>query len=179
MAQFRHVMFGHVLYEDGFSYQELLDAEDRIRTLLLDALSLCGAAHVDFDSEADATLVECAFPEISREDSRDFCETVVHKLGPGISARFLFMDRELSSLFCYFLGRGKWEEQAFTIPSPKEALSGLLIRRDHTPPARAARLLEAPAPEPEAPEIHPELDAERERAHADALRAMLELLNRK
>ena len=52
----------------------------------------------------------------------------------------------------------------FHYSSPKEALSGLLIRRDHTPPARAARLLEAPAPEPEAPEIHPELDAERERA---------------
>ena len=40
MAQYRHVMFGHVLYEDGFSYQELLDAEERIRALLQEALSL-------------------------------------------------------------------------------------------------------------------------------------------
>lgn len=146
MAQYRHVMFGHVLYEDGFSYQELLDAEERIRALLQEALSLCGASHVDFDSEADATLVECVFPDLDRELARDFCETIVRRLGSGVSARFLFLDRELSSLRCCFLGRGKWEEQAFSIPGPKEALSGRLIQRDRSQPSRAARMLETPEP---------------------------------
>lgn len=120
MAQFRHVMFGHVLYEDGFSYQELLDAEDRIRTLLLDALSLCGAAHVDFDSEADATWWNAPFRKSHAKTHRDFCETVVHKLGPGISARFLFMDRDAFLPVRYFLGRGKWESRLSLFPVPRK-----------------------------------------------------------
>ena len=180
MAQYRHVMFGHVLYEDGFSYQELLDAEERIRALLQEALSLCGASHVDCDSEADATLVECVFPDLDRELARDFCETIVRRLGSGVSARFLFLDRELSSLRCCFLGRGKWEEQAFSIPGPKEALSGRLIQRDRSQPSRAARMLETPEPEPEkharASRAAP---AREEFDHAAALRSMLDMLNRR
>ena len=181
MAQFHHIMFGQVLYEDGLSYQEILDAEERIRTLLQEVLSLCGATHVDFDSQADATLVECVFPQTDREFARDFCETIARRLGPGILARFLFLDRELTSLLGYFLGRGKWQEQVFTIPTPKEALSGRLITRDRSKPSREARVLDAPAPEPEpkkdsAPQaapVQPEFD------HATALRAMMDMLNRK
>ena len=127
-----------------------------------------------------ATLVECVFPDLDRELARDFCETIVRRLGSGVSARFLFLDRELSSLRCCFLGRGKWEEQAFSIPGPKEALSGRLIQRDRSQPSRAARMLETPEPEPEkharASRAAP---AREEFDHAAALRSMLDMLNRR
>lgn len=179
MAQFHHIMFGQVLYEDGLSYHDVLNAEERIRTLLQEVLSLCGATHVDFDSQADATLVECVFPQMDREFARDFCETIARKLGPGILARFLFLDRELTSLRAYFLGRGKWEEQILTIPTPKEALSGRLITRDRSRPCRKARVLEAPDPEAEkrnAPQPDP---ARSEFDHAGALQTMMDMLHRK
>lgn len=181
MAQFRHVMFGHILYDDGFSYQELLDAEERLRELFQEVLSLCGASHVDFDSQPDATLVECVFPETDREIARDFCETIVHRLGPGVSARFLFLDKELKSLLCYFAGHGKWEEQIFTIPTPKEALSGRLLKRDRSRPAREARVLDRPEPKPQkaAPAPRAPESEQSEIEHAAALRAMLDMMNRK
>ena len=66
MAQYRHVMFGHVLYEDGFSYQELLDAEERIRAEReRDSLARAGA--FDRPDTGEERLPDTAAPASERQ----------------------------------------------------------------------------------------------------------------
>lgn len=133
MAIFRCSMFGHIVYDDKLTYQELLDTEARVTALMHTVLEECGAQHIDFTPQADALLVECLFPDVDRDVNHDLCDAVIRHLGPGVLARFLFVDRRMDSAVFYFLGRGKWQEQALSIPAPREALSGWVVRQERKP----------------------------------------------
>ncbi len=133
MAIFRCSMFGHIVYDDKLTYQELLDTEARVTALMQNALEECGAQHIDFAPEADALLMECLFSDMDRAAHRVLCDTVIRQLGPGVLARFLFVDRRMDDIAFYFLGRGKWQEQAFSVPTPREALSGRVVRQERNP----------------------------------------------
>lgn len=170
MAIFRCSLFGHIVYDDKFTYQELLDIEARVSALVLQALEECGAQHIDFTSQADSLLVECVFPELDRDNNHTLCDMIIRQLNPGVLARFLFVDRQLDGAVFYFLGRGKWQEQAFSVPGPREALSGWVVRQERKPaqPRRtedpAAALAVMPPADPPCGEPAPE-KREGERSH--------------
>lgn len=133
MAIFRCSMFGHIVYDDKLTYQELLDTEAHVSAVMLRALEECGAQHIDFTPQADSLLMECVFPDLDRDHNRALCDMVIRQLGPGVLARFLFVDRQMDSAVFYFLGRGKWQEQALSVPGPREALSGWVVRQERKP----------------------------------------------
>ncbi len=133
MTIFRCSMFGQVVYDDKLTYQELLDTEARVTALIQNALEECGAQHIDFTSEADALLLECLFPDMDHAAHRALCNAIIRQLGPGVLARFLFVDRRMDDVVFYFLGRGKWQEQTFIVPAPREALSGWVVRQERKP----------------------------------------------
>lgn len=165
MAIFRCSMFGHVVYDDTLTYQELLDTEARVTAVMQSALEECGAEHIDFTPQADALLLECLFPDPDRNLGRALCDAVIRQLGSGVLARFLFVDRGMDSVVFYFLGRGKWREQPLSVPAPREALSGWVVRPERQPvqsrrmpetgiPVRTeAAVPETPAVEPAAPRV--------------------------
>lgn len=144
MAIFHCSMFGHVVYDDKLTYQELLDTETRVTAVMHKALEECGAQHIDFTPQADAMLMECLFSDMDRDQERALCASVIRQLGPGVLARFLFVDRRMDSVVFYFLGRGKWQEQALSVPAPREALAGWVVRQERKP-VRARRAPENPA----------------------------------
>lgn len=153
MAIFRCSMFGHILYDDKLTYQELLATEAHVTAVMLRALEECGAQHIDFTPQADSLLMECVFPDLDRDNNRALCDMVIRQLGPGVLARFLFVDRQMDSTVFYFLGRGKWQEQALSVPGPREALSGWVVRQERKPaqPRRVANTAPVPATAPMAP----------------------------
>ena len=105
MAIFRCSMFGHIVYDDKLTYQELLDTEARVTALMQNALEECGAQHIDFAPEADALLMECLFSDMDRAAHRVLCDTVIRQLGPGVLARFLFVDRRMEEITFYGPGQ--------------------------------------------------------------------------
>lgn len=140
MAIFRCSMFGQIVYADAFTYQELLETDARVTAIVQDALEQFGAQYINFTGEADALLMECVFSDMDREAHRALCDRIIQQLGPGVLGRFVFMDRRLDSVVFYFLGRGKWQEQAFSVPAPREALSGWKVRQERNPiPPRQPR----------------------------------------
>lgn len=130
MATYGCVMFGHILYDDKLTWQELIETEARVTRLMQSALEEVGARHIDFIAQGDALLVECVFPEVNRETNQALCNAVIRDLGASVLARFMFVDRQMDSTVFYFLGRGKWQEQALSVPGPKEALSGWVVRQE-------------------------------------------------
>jgi hypothetical protein len=134
-------MLGHILYDDRLTYQELLEAEARVVAVMQAALEERGGRHVSFVRQADSLLMECLFPQADRELNHALCDEVISRLGPSVLARFMFVDRQMESVVFYFLGRGKWHEQALSIPDPFRALSGWVVRQERKPraepPARA------------------------------------------
>lgn len=153
MAIFRCSMFGHIVYDDKLTYQELLDTEAHVSAVMLRALEECGAQHIDFTPQADSLLMECVFPDLDRDHNRALCDMVIRQLGPGVLARFLFVDRQMDSAVFYFLGRGKWQEQALSVPGPREALSGWVVRQERKPaqPRRKEDAAPAQANAPDEP----------------------------
>lgn len=133
MAIFRCSMFGQIVYADAFTYQELLETDARVTAIVQDALEQCGAQHINFTAEADALLMECVFADMDRAARHALCDRIIQQLGSGVLGRFAFMDRRLDSVVFYFLGRGKWQEQAFSVPAPREALSGRMVRQERKP----------------------------------------------
>ena len=156
MAIFRCSMFGQIVYADAFTYQELLETDAQVTAIVQDALEQCGAQHINFTGEADALLMECVFSDMDRATHHALCDKIIQQLGPGVLGRFVFMDRRLDSMVFYFLGRGKWQEQAFSIPAPREALSGWKVRQERKPipprqPSRQENREPAPAATDSAP----------------------------
>ncbi|MCH5277014.1 MAG: hypothetical protein J1E80_04170 [Desulfovibrionaceae bacterium] len=160
MAIFRCSMFGQIVYADAFTYQELLETEARVTAIVQDALEQCGAQHINFTGEADALLMECVFSDMDRAAHHALCDRIIQQLGSGVLGRFAFMDRSLDSVVFYFLGRGKWQEQAFSVPAPREALSGWMVRQERKPvPPLQSRRQESKTPAP-APEGHDSANGE-------------------
>lgn len=130
MANFDCTMFGHILYDDKLTFQELLDTETRVMAVMQAALEECGAQHITFTGQADSLMMECVFPQVDRDNNHILCDAVIRHLGPGVLARFMFADRQMDSVAFYFLGRGKWQEQVLSVPNPKQALSGWVVRQE-------------------------------------------------
>ena len=57
MAIFRCSMFGHIVYDDQLTYQEVLDTEARVPALMQNALEERCAQHTDRAPEAAALLM--------------------------------------------------------------------------------------------------------------------------
>lgn len=150
MAIFRCSMFGQIVYADAFTYQELLETDARVTAIVQNALEQCGAQHINFTAEADALLMECVFTDMDRTLHHALCDRIIQQLGPGVLGRLVFMDRRLDSVVFYFLGRGKWQEQAFSIPAPREALSGWMVRQERkpVPPLQSRRTAGNKEPDP-------------------------------
>lgn len=161
MATYGCVMFGHILYDDKLTWEELLKTEARVTRLMQGALEEFGAHHIDFISLADALLVECVFAEVDRDTNHALCDAVIRELGSSVLARFMFVDRQMDSTVFYFLGRGKWQEQALNVPGPREALSGWVVRQERKasdrvlPPNMPPRTRQRAAPL--VPDLTPEL----------------------
>ena len=134
MGIFHCSMFGHIVYDDKLTYQELLDLEDRVTVTIRTALENFGAQYLEFSPQADALLLECLFPEMDRRINTALCDALIRQLGAKVLARLAFMDRRMDHVAFYFLGCGKWKEQVLSIPHPREALSGRMVRQEHKLP---------------------------------------------
>ncbi len=153
MAHFACTMFGHILYDDSLTYQELLETEARVMAVMRAALEECGAHHIDFAAQADSLLMECVFAQVDREINRTLCDAVIRHFGSSVLARFTFVDRAMDSVVFYFLGRGKWKEQALSVPTPKEALAGWVVRQERRPsPDRVADRIADNPDDPDGPD---------------------------
>jgi len=173
MATYRCIMFGQILFDDKLTWEELHSTEARLTSVMETVITDCGGRHIDFTPLADALLGECVFPEVDRDNNHALCNTLIRQLGPHTLGRLMFVDRQMDSTVFYFLGRGKWQEQALSVPGPKQALSGWVVRQERkNPTGRAASVASgtenkdkssiAPAPEalsPDSPQNENSLSA--------------------
>lgn len=123
-------LFGCLFYDSRLTYEELMEKEALLQSQMLLALEECGGSSVEFTPHGDELLFQASFQDVNREQYHAFCDNVIHHFGKDVLARFLFVDKYLNDAVFYFLGRGKWKEQALSIPSPVEALSGWVVRRE-------------------------------------------------
>lgn len=120
---YRCLMLGQLVYDDTLTWEELRHTEALATPLMEDALTQCGARHINFTPQADSLLVECVFPEADPDARRSLCEEVIRRIGPGMPGRFLFVDRSLDSVAFCFLEHGAWRERTLRVPAPGEALA--------------------------------------------------------
>ncbi len=123
-------LFGCLYYDSRLTYEELMERESFLQNKMLLALEECGGSSVEFTPHGDELLFQALFQEVNRDQYRAFCDSVTRHLGKDVLARFFFVDKYLEDAVFYFLGHGKWKEQALSIPGPVEALSGWVVRRE-------------------------------------------------
>ena len=123
MSKFHCEMFGHFIYDEHLTYQELLDVEAQLignTQILLENLR---AEHIHFSPLGDELMLQCAFDDYDGEHFQDICEALRPCLHPSVDARLLFVDKHLSGLRIYYINHRAWREEQIPLLSTQEALN--------------------------------------------------------
>jgi hypothetical protein len=122
-------IFGHFIYDESLTYDELLKLEDFFRNEIQDLLERAEAQNIDFTPLGDSLMVQCSFDGhkvyIFRKIACDLAENL-----PGtISGKLVCISHSLDACHIYWLHSKKWEEQTF--PIPHAAPEGLKMWTSH------------------------------------------------
>lgn len=116
-------IFGHFIYDDSLTYDELLSLEEQFMGEIEDLLERAEAVNIDFTPLGDSLMVQCSFNGhkvyIFRKIACDLAESL-----PGtISGKLVCITHSLDACHIYWLHSKKWEEQTLSIPvAPPEGL---------------------------------------------------------
>lgn len=119
MGKFRSEMFGHLVYDDSLTYEELMECEQRITSGLSPLLASLGASHVHFEPLGDALFIQCVFAEQEAENFEHLCQSLCELSGSSIEGRVLFVGKELDGLWCFFIHNGLCQTAELYLPSPR------------------------------------------------------------
>lgn len=123
MNKFHCEMFGHFIYDESLTYEELLDMEMRLIGDVQLVLERSNAEHLDFTPLGDELMVQCAFDDYAPEVFQEICRTLSPFLHPSVEARLLFVDKHLGSLRVFHMNCRTWQEHAIELPFAHEALA--------------------------------------------------------
>lgn len=123
MNKFHCEMFGHFIYDESLTYEELQDMEVRLIGDVQITLEQRSAEHLDFTPLGDELMVQCAFEDYDTELFREICEALYPALHPAVEARMLFVDKHMSSMLIFYLNHQECKENLLTLPKTHEALA--------------------------------------------------------
>lgn len=109
-------LFGHLLYAESLTYDELLDAEERIIQDIEFLLERAGAEHIDFFPLGDALTFQCAFAKYKQYVFRKIACDLVEILPKGISGRIYGLAHTLENAVLYWVQPNIWQEASITFP---------------------------------------------------------------
>lgn len=110
MATYNCELFIHVRYSAELSYDELYEVEAKLTEELQQALEEHDAEHIDVVTQGDALRVQCVFAEYAEAAFRELCDSTAGCIKDSLSARFLFVDKDLESAHVYYFEDAAWEE---------------------------------------------------------------------
>ena len=123
MAKFRYEMFGHLVYDDSLTYEELIAREEQLTTEFSARLKGMEASHIHFEPQGDALYVQCVFAEKDANDFESVCHSLCELVGKEVAARLLFVGKELDGLWCFFIHNGLCQTAELCLPSPRLGLA--------------------------------------------------------
>ena len=109
-------LFGHLVYAESLTYDELLDTEEQLIHDLEFILADAEAAHLEFNPLGDALMFQCEFSHHKLYIFRKLACDLVKILPPGIDGRMLFVAHNLSASTIYWVKPNAWQEDALPIP---------------------------------------------------------------
>lgn len=132
MSNYACELFGHFIYADQLSYQELLDREAMLTRDTEEMLRSHQAEHLNYTPSGDELMLQCVFKEYDVDLFHDVCEALSPLLCQAVQGRLLFVDKHLGSLHMYALTEMGWHEATLCIPpvsASSPQLDPPLVRR--------------------------------------------------
>ena len=109
-------LFGHLIYAETLTYDELLDAEEYLIQDIELLLERAGAEHIDFFPLGDALTFQCEFAKYRRYIFRKIACDIVEILPAGITGRIFCLSHALEISTLYWVRPKEWQEANITIP---------------------------------------------------------------
>lgn len=122
MNKFQSEMFGHFIYDESLTYEELLEMEVQLIADVQQVLEERNAEHLDFTPLGDELMVQCVFDIYEAAQYREICTELYPRLHPSVGARMLFVDKHLDTLLIFHLSSRGCRETPLTLPTAEEAL---------------------------------------------------------
>ncbi len=116
MATYKTELFGHVVYSPELTYEDLLAREEEVKEHIRAVLTEHGGDFLHFEALGDTLRVQCVFQAGDEDFFQALCAAVAPWFNEGISARLLFIDKDLESLFFYGIRDGAWQEAVLALP---------------------------------------------------------------
>lgn len=120
MTNYTCELFGHFVYAEHLSYQELLDREAMLMRDTEEALRSCQAAHLHYTPLGDELMLQCVFKDYDVELFHEICEALSPLLCQAVQGRLLFVDKHLNTLDIYAVTEMGWHEAPVRIPKVEE-----------------------------------------------------------
>ncbi|MBQ7586157.1 MAG: hypothetical protein IJU40_07935 [Desulfovibrionaceae bacterium] len=114
-------LFGHLVYSESFTYDELLDTEERLMQDIEYLLDRAEAEHMEFNPLGDALMFQCEFTHNKLYIFRKLACELVKVLPQGITGRLLYLSHNLGFQALYWLKPREWQEQItkFSLDPPE------------------------------------------------------------
>lgn len=122
MNKFHCEMFGHFIYDESLTYEELLDMEVQLIAAVQQTLEDRKAEHLDFTPLGDELMVQCVFDGYEADLFHEICAVLHPLLHPSVGVRLLFVDKHLDSMLIFHLNNMTFKETPLTLPTAEEAL---------------------------------------------------------
>lgn len=110
-------IFGHFIYDESLSYDELLEIEETFKDNIEDLLERAEAENIDFTPMGDALMLQCNFTGHKVYIFRKIACELAENLPSKISGRLVCISHSLDTCHIYWLHQKKWEEQSISIPA--------------------------------------------------------------
>ncbi|MBQ7738107.1 MAG: hypothetical protein IJT59_00410 [Desulfovibrionaceae bacterium] len=109
-------LFGHLVYADSLTYDELLDTEEQLIEDLERILEQAEAEHMEFNPLGDALMFQCEFTHHKLYIFRKLACDLVQILPQGIDGRMFFLSHDLAGSTLYWVKPHEWQEENLALP---------------------------------------------------------------
>ncbi len=116
MDQTSSEIFGHFLYDESLTYDELLHTEETLTSAIEDLLKRAGAEHVDFTPMGDSLMLQCCCQGHKVYIFRKLACELSEILPPNITGRICCLSHALETCHIYWLRKNAWQEISHPIP---------------------------------------------------------------
>ncbi len=128
-------IFGHFIYDESLSYDQLLSMEENFIDAIETLLERAEIANIDFTPMGDSLMLQCKCIGHKVYLFRKLACELVEMLPPKISGRLVCISHGLNACHIYWLQPKKWDEQ--TIAIPNEAPDGMMNWMSQTPSTKS------------------------------------------
>lgn len=109
-------IFGHFVYDESLTYEELLHVEDNFISSIENLLLRAEAEHIDFMPLGDALMFQCDFTGHKLYIFRKLACELATLLPDKISGRMCCLSHDLEACHLYWLRPNEWQEQSIAMP---------------------------------------------------------------